>query len=320
MRTFSLGNTGLCVPVIQLGSAEYGASISEEEAYRQMDLYAASGGTLIDTALVYGRWIPGGKSLSEQLIGRWLTSRGKSSVMVATKGAHPILDDGTGHAGPMRLAPEDIQSDVEESLKNLGLERIDLYYLHRDDTSRPVCEIMDTLHALQTDGKIRCFGASNWSCERLMEANQYAASKGFDGFTVCQNQYSAAVVNPEGILDKTLVVTQDDELPFFQENKILLTAFSSQARGYYSKLQDGTMPSLTKLSYDNPANRARYLAMRKISDETGWSIAQIALAYLTSQGVAAVIGARTLQQLEDSLPAGDILLSPDMIKFIAENK
>ena len=319
MRTFSLKNCNLTIPVLQLGSAEYGASIHEQDAFSLLDRYVAAGGTLVDTALVYGRWMPEGKSLSEQVIGSWLASRGKEKIMVATKGAHPLLDDGHGHAGPPRLAPEEIKNDIEESLKNLGLERIDLYYLHRDDPSRPVSEIIDTLHWLQQQGKIRCFGASNWSQSRLIAANQYAASKGGDGFAVCQNQYSAAVLNPEGRLDKTLIVNEDEDLPFFQERNILLTAFSSQARGYYSKLHEGsTMPNLTRISYDNPVNRARLAAMKKIFAETGWSIAQIALAYLTSQGVAAVIGPRTLQQLEDGLPAGDILLTEDMILTIRQ--
>ena len=149
MHTFLLNNSVFEVPAIQLGSAEFGASIGEQESFALLDRYAAAGGTLVDTALVYGRWVPGNQSLSEQVIGHWLASRGKNKIMVATKGAHPVLNDGSGHMGPPRLAPEDITCDLHESLLNLGLERIDLYYLHRDDTTRPVEEIIDTLHALQ---------------------------------------------------------------------------------------------------------------------------------------------------------------------------
>ena len=149
MHTFVLKKYDFAVPSIQLGSAEFGASIPEKDAFELLDRYTAAGGTLVDTALVYGRWIPGGKSLSEQVIGRWLSSRGREKIMVATKGAHPVLNAGSGHMGPPRLAPEDILNDVNESLHNLGLERIDLYYLHRDDPSRPVNEIIDALHNLQ---------------------------------------------------------------------------------------------------------------------------------------------------------------------------
>ena len=138
---------------------------------------------------------------------------------------------------------------------------------------------------------------------------------------MCQNQYSAAVLNPEGRRDQTLVVNEDADLPFFRDSDILLTAFSSQARGYYSKLHEGSpLPKGTSLSYDNSVNRARLAVMEKISAETGRSIAQIALAYLTGQGVAAVIGSRTLQQLEDSLPTGDMVLTEEMVSNIAQAK
>ena len=323
MLTFSLGNTDFMVPAVQLGSAEYGASIDEKEAFSQLDFYYESGGRLVDTALVYGRWVPGGESLSERVIGRWLASRGKDKLHVATKGAHPVLDDGTGHMGPPRLEPENIISDVNESLQNLGLDRIDLYYLHRDDPARPVEEIMDTLHHLQTSGKIRFLGASNWRLERLLAANNYAASKGYSGFATCQNQYSAAILNPEGRIDKTLVVTEDQDLPQFAAQNILLTAFSSQARGYYAKLHEGgisALPKATRQSYDNPTNRARYAAMEAISAQTGWPVAQIALTYLTSQGAAAVIGPRTLAQLKDSLPSNDMILPPEMLQSIVTAK
>ena len=107
MKYYTLAGGALAVPAIILGTADFGAAVPQPEAFAMLDCYAASGGTLLDTAHVYGQWIPGGRSLSEELIGRWLKGRGQDGgIQIATKGAHPLLDDGTGRMGPPRLAPE----------------------------------------------------------------------------------------------------------------------------------------------------------------------------------------------------------------------
>ncbi len=320
MQYYALAGGALSVPTIILGTADFGAAVPQAEAFAMLDRYVASGGTMLDTAHVYGQWIPGGRSLSEELIGRWLRERGsKESIQIATKGAHPLLDDGSGKMGPPRLAPEQIAQDLDESLEHLGLDTIDLYYLHRDDPSRPVESIMDTLQSLRLQGKLRFLGASNWRSDRLQAANAYARSCGFEGFVVCENQYNAALLNPEAGGDPTIATVSEEDLAFYAGAQVLLAAFTSQARGYFTKLHtlgaEG-LSHLSRLMYDSPINRARLRAMEAISSETGYSITQITLGYLFGHGAAAIIGPQRVEQLCDSLSAQDIMLSPDQLERI----
>lgn len=320
MKYYTLAGGALAVPAIILGTADFGAAVPQPEAFALLDHYAASGGTMLDTAHVYGQWAPGGHSLSEELIGRWLKERSYPGAMqIATKGAHPLLDNGHGKMGPPRLAPGQIAQDLDESLRHLGVERVDLYYLHRDDPSRPVEEIMDTLQALRLQGKLRFLGASNWRSDRIKAANEYAAACGFEGFVVYENQYSAAKLNPDAGGDPTIVTVSEEDLPDYARLQVLLAAFTSQARGYFTKLHamgPSGLSQLARIMYDSPVNRARLAAMETIADETGYSITQITLGYLFGHGAAAIIGPQRMEQLSDSLTAQDVALSPEQVRLI----
>lgn len=115
----------------------------------------------------------------EKAIGEWLRARGcRDQIILATKGAHPPFQD--MHAG--RLDRASIQSDLAASLEALGVENVDVYYLHRDDESRPVGEILETLNGFVEEGRVKLLGASNWKTARLREANAYAAAHGLKGF------------------------------------------------------------------------------------------------------------------------------------------
>lgn len=317
MRYFTLTQDTPKVSILFLGAADFGATISPEDAFSLMDRYVDQGGNLLDTAHVYGRWVPGAGSLSEETIGRWLKKRGgKKDVYLATKGGHPAW--GKMALGP-RLDRDGILSDLEDSLRHLGVEHIDLYYLHRDDRNRPVEEIMDTLLAAQRSGKIGQLGASNWRRDRLAAANAYAATQSAAGFVACQNFYNAAVVNPDAPKDETLVTITKEDLPFYAQAGITPVAFTAQARGYFTKLHaqgEAGLPPFTKTTYDGPVNRARLAVMEKISNETGLTISQIVLGYLTGKKVAPIIGCRNMEQLNDSLTAADTALTAEQIASI----
>src|SRR5205085_396194 len=136
-------------------TVEFGANIPEAQAFTLLDAFVAAGGNFIDSALVYSDWHPGPRGSAETTIGRWLTERGnRDQIVLATKGAHPELKT----MNISRLAPEDINGDVDKSLANLQIDQIDMYWLHRDDVNRPVSEIIDTLQNLVDSGKIRTYG------------------------------------------------------------------------------------------------------------------------------------------------------------------
>lgn len=318
MRIIPIPQTDLAPSAICLGSSNFGNGIPQEEAFRLLDAYLACGGNFIDTAAVYANWLPGEKNSSEKTIGRWLARTGKrEQVLIGTKGGHPEL--ATMHIS--RLSPREIVDDLETSLGNLQMERIDLYWLHRDDPSRPVAEIIDTLHGQVKAGKIRYFGCSNWRADRIAEAQAYAARQSITGFVANQMRWSLAAIDPAQVGDPTTVVMDDDTHALHRRTGLAAIPYSSQAGGYFQKLADGRElhPGQRKV-YDSPANRQRFRRVQGLAQETGLSVSQIVLAWLTNQPFPTIpiVGCRTVAQVEDSMRAGDVCLTTEQVNRLAE--
>src|SRR5262249_49753406 len=148
---------------------------------RLYDTFREAGENLFDSAHVYAFWLPGGSGASERALGEIVRRRGdRANVVLATKGGHPHMKG--GYERPERyLSPEVIAGDIAESRGRLGVEAIDLYFLHRDDLRVPVSEIMDALEEHIAAGRVREIGASNWTTARIEEANRYAAARGRRG-------------------------------------------------------------------------------------------------------------------------------------------
>lgn len=287
-----LGRTDLCVSSIALGAAAFGAAISESEAFRLLDAYAALGGSFIDTARLYA----GGES--ERVLGKWQKAGGRA--VIATKGAH--YDPRTPTV--MRLSPAEIRADLEVSLRALQRDCIDLYFLHRDDPSRPIGEILETMEALVREGKIRYYGASNYTAGRLTQAAAYAASHGLTGFSAVSNQHSYARVNPGRNTnpDPTIVITGEEELAFHRESGVPLVSFQATARGYFAKRAAGAeiSPGLSG-AYDSPENDLRFQTLRALAAEKGCSIQTAALVMAAKESfqVIPITAVRNEFQLED---------------------
>ena len=160
MRFVRLGNTSLRVTDLALGTGALASRVDEKTSLAIMDCYIGEGGNFIDTANVYGRWNPGNLPLAEMMIGKWLSFHHlRDKVVLATKGAA----DYEGEKGKKRLSREEIRHDLHDSLKNLKTDYIDLYYLHQDDPTREVGEIMETMNELKREGLVRYFACSNSS-------------------------------------------------------------------------------------------------------------------------------------------------------------
>ena len=194
MRFVRLGNTSLRVTDLALGTGALASRVDEKTSLAIMDCYIGEGGNFIDTAIVYGRWNPGNLPLSEMMIGKWLSFHHlRDKVVLATKGAA----DNEGEKGKKRLSREEIRHDLHDSLKNLKTDYIDLYYLHQDDPTREVGEIMETMNELKREGLVRYFACSNWSAERMEEADRYAAAHGLAGFSADEIMFNLAKANEE---------------------------------------------------------------------------------------------------------------------------
>ncbi len=289
-------------------------SIDRATSYQIMDSFLEHGGNFIDTAKIYSDWIPGEYSRSEKVIGEWLKMRGnRQRVILATKGAHPHLESML----TPRLSPAEIISDLEASLSHLQTDCIDLYWLHRDDIQRPVAEILDTLKSQVKAGKTRAYGASNWSRPRLEAAQEYAASQGIPGFVGVQNLWNLAHIDFSQISDPTLVIMDEDLLDYHKRTHLPAIPYTSQANGLFQKMDQGRMDQI-KAMYLNPTTEARYARLKILHEQTGLSTTQIVLAYLTSQPFPTlpVIGPHSLAQLEDSLTAADVTLTPEQVEML----
>jgi len=320
MRTLILPNTSLTVSAVCLGTAEFGAAVPAADALRLLDAFLAAGGNFIDTAKVYADWRPGERSIGEKTIGAWLRARrNRNDLVIATKGAHPEL----ATMSVSRLSPGEISADIEASLGNLGVDDIDLWYLHRDDPVRPVGEIIETLNAQVAAGRIRFFGCSNWRTDRIAAAQAYAAARGLRGFSANQMYWNLAETNPAALSDKTVVVMDGSMAGLHTRTQLAAVPYSSQAQGFFQKLDAGAISPREFRGgvYASPVNRARLARLVEMRAVTGLSLTQLSLGYLMAQPfpTVPVVGCNSLGQLVDTLTACDVALTPAQAAWLAAN-
>ena len=189
MNRIKIAKTDLSVSPLALGTDYFGTTVSRDVCMELMDRYLEAGGNVIDTAESYACWVPGGEHQSEKVIGEWLRKRGtREQIVLSTKEAHPKLES----MGIPRLSKAEIQADLDSSLQRLGVECIDLYWLHRDSPGYPVEEILQSLEGFRKKGKIKHAGFSNWTELRAEEARLAAERLGVEGFLASQNMWSLA--------------------------------------------------------------------------------------------------------------------------------
>ncbi len=298
-----LEQTDLELSNICLGSAGFGDKLTREQSFEILDAFVERGGNFIDTANVYCKWIPGAGNCSERIVGEWLKKRGAyKNVVIATKGAHYDFEDPERRS---RVSEAEIRKDLEESLRTLGLETVDFYWLHRDDTDKPIEEIMDIMEKLKKEGKIRYYGLSNYQISRAEEARKYLESKGLQGPYAISNQWSLADVNPGKNVnpDPTLVEFGEEEYLWHKKTRIPSVPFSSTAMGFFDKvyrMKETPMPESIRAAYWNEENLKKYEALLKLHEEKGYDFQAMSVAWLLCQPfqVFPVCGVRTIEQLE----------------------
>lgn len=320
-RRTAIPGTDLSVHPFCLGTGPFGDAIPEERAFDLMDRFRATGGNFVDTANVYGRWLPAGENVGEAILGRYLRARraslGEDPLVIATKGAHPALSD----MGRPRMRPADLRQDLEDSLRTLGLERIDLYWLHRDASSLPADAILEPLERFREEGKVRWIGCSNWRASRVAEARDAARKAGVPGFCAVQDRWSLAALNPGASPDPTLVAMDDDLYALHLETGLAAIPYSAQAGGYFAKrardpatdpaADPAAMPRHLQAAHDNPLNDRRLHRLLEMARTLDTTVSRLSLAFLLAQPFPTIpiVGPRTPAQLADLDAALDLVLS-----------
>ncbi|HEY0863511.1 MAG TPA: aldo/keto reductase [Lacunisphaera sp.] len=308
MSPIPLPGTPLAVSPLCLGGVPFGTTITEAESFALLDRFVALGGNFLDTARIYSDWVPGELRRSERILGDWIAARGhRNQLVLATKGAHPFIDS----LDRPRTAAAEIRDDLEGSLRTLRTDVIDLYWLHRDDETRPVGHFIDLLNVFLREGKIRAFGASNWTAPRLRAAHDYAKKSGQQGFSTNQPFWCLGVAASRPPPFTGFVKFDADTYRFHRETGLAVIPYTSQANGFFSKLARGDT-GLEKHDFHVPPNLAAGRIVAELAAAKHVPPSAIVLAYLWSRPfpVVPIIGSRTIAQLEDCAAALPVRLSP----------
>lgn len=287
-----------------------------QESFALLDEVFEAGVNTFDTAHIYG----GGDS--ERALGRWMEARGlRDKVVVLDKGAHLNQDR-------ERVTPFDITSDLYDSLARLRTGSIDLYVLHRDDPKVPVGPIVEILNEHLQAGRIRAFGGSNWSHERLQQANEYAAAKGLTGFAVSSPNFSLAEeLQPpwKGCISITGEQGQAAR-QWYAKAQMPLFTWSSLARGFFTgRYRRDNLESFTSSSdklnircYGSEENFKRLDRVLELAAEKGLSTSQLALAYVMSQplNIFALVGCEKGQECRENAQALEVKLTDKEIAYL----
>ena len=325
MKTINIPGVSFPVSQICLGTAFFNSEkyVPKDRSFELMDYYFRQGGRFFNTAHEYGN------GLSELCLGEWVRTRGvRDQVILTSKGG----EDATRIPHCRAMRREELLEDIDESLERMGLEYLDFYMLHLDDPSVSVEEIVGTMEDIKNAGKIRYYGSSNWSPERQREAAAYAKKMGYQGFVIDEIEYSVARSNNVNE-NKGIKWLDESFVELHEEDGMCVGAYSALAHGIFQKYaKNGSFEKSGGLISDdgwykifsNPYNREVAERLVKLSKETGWSVVQIQLAWLADHPhnfpCFSIIGASKIYQLEDSLAASDITLTPDMISYLVPDR
>ncbi|MFD6417114.1 aldo/keto reductase [Streptomyces sp. NPDC060194] len=320
MRTRFIGTdpaTRREVSALSLGAMLMGSRTDERTSFEVLDRYVEAGGTFIDTSNNYAYWEDGGQGgASEQLLGRWLKSRGVGSeVVVATKlGARPLAP-GTGYVdNPEGLSPKTIREAVDRSRENLGVEKLDVLYAHIEDPGTPLQDTVEGFGAVVAEGSVGLLGVSNHWTWKIERARNIARAAGLPAFELLQ--YHHSYLRPRTDLPTPLSVdggqgaASGDLLSYVRESGDGLTLVA------YSPLLGGAYVNDAKplgADFDHPGTVTRLAALREVAAELGAPLNQVVLAWQLGHDLPIIplVGASSVAQLDDSLAALELELSAE---------
>jgi aryl-alcohol dehydrogenase-like predicted oxidoreductase len=282
-----------------MGTMLEGNILPVPHAHALFDAFFEFGGNCYDSAYVYG---------SEGIFGQWLKNRPiREEIALIVKGAHTPF-----------CTPEGISQQLAVSLERLGTEYADIYMMHRDNLDVPVGDFVEVLNQHKNAGRIRAFGGSNWSLERVDAANQYAASHGLAGFSVVSNNFSLArMVTP--VWPNCIAASDAASRAWFERTQTPLFAWSSQARGFFVRGdRNFTADADLVKNWYSDDNFDRLERVVKMAAERKTSPINIACAYVLAQPFPtfALVGPRTIDEVRTTFHGFGVQLSPAELKYL----
>ncbi len=307
-----LGTTGLLVHPLCLGGNVFGWTADRDASFAVLDAYLEAGGNFVDTADVYSSWVdghPGGES--ERILGEWLAARGaREEMVVATKvgsGAEDV---------PEGLGRAQILAGCDASLRRLGVERIDLYYAHKDDPTTPLAVTMSAFDELLRAGKVAHVAASNYTAARLREALEISRRDGVTQFQALQPQLN--LVDREDFGEDVRAVCREADLG--------VAVYSALAGGFLSGKYRRGEPAPSGDRAEDVADE--YLggdrawavldAARAVAGRLGVSVAEVAIAWVVAQPevTCAIASATRVEQLEQLVAGAELELSAEVRELL----
>lgn len=288
-----------------------------ENVHELLDACVEMGITTFDTAENYGD--------SEISLGNWMRDRkNREKLVIISKGCHP-------YDGKDRVNPKELIKDIENSFKRLNTDYIDIYFMHRDDYKIEVGTMVEILNEYYKKGKIKAFGGSNWTHDRIEEANQYAKAHGLQPFTVSSPNYGLAdqIGDPFGGGAGCVSIAgprNREAREWYIKNDMPVFAYSSLARGFFSgKISSSNPEAAAEIldefavkGYCYPENFERLRRAESLAKEKNCSVAQLALAWTLAQPLKTVLlaSARSSERMRDNLKAFDIKLTQDELTWL----
>jgi len=310
----SLGGSDLRVATLCLGGNVFGWSADERASHEVLDAYRAAGGNFVDTANTYSAWAPGNRGgESETIIGRWMASRGcRDDIVLATKVGYQAME-----GQPAGLGRQAVRGGLEASLRRLGTDRVDLYYLHRDDPATPLEETLEALDACVRAGQVRWSGLSNYSPARVRRVMELCRDNGWAAPVAMQPPYNLVDrAGFEGDLQRTC-----------RDEGLGVAPYYSLARGFLTgKYRPGAaLPASARAAavangYLTDRGFAVLAAADRVAAAHGATPAQVALAWLAAQPtvVAPIASATRAEQVRELAGAGALRLAEDELAALRE--
>lgn len=318
LDTVSLGPTGTAVSEIAFGTWRFGREtdrgdleVREPRAHDLLDAYAEAGGNFIDTADMYG------EGRAEEYIGNWLETRDREEYVLASKIYWPTREDPNGGG----LNRKHLRWSLDRMLDRLGTDYLDLLYIHRWDDDTPVEEFMRTLDRFVEEGRVNYLGTSTFepNAWKVTLANELADRRGYEPFTIAQPRFNAVNREIEGNYLEMCDHYDIGVVPWSPLAGGFLTGKYSRGEEPPAGSRAATDDSFAE-SYLTPENFDALETVEAVAEEVDATPAQVSLAWLMAhpQVTAPIVGARTVEQIEENIAAAEVELSDEQFDRIAE--